>query len=691
MRILLTGNTGYVTQAWIEHAFPGCRVLITGTPQVKSHAMHGISVLEGRNAEYRKLFEAYDIDTVVVFSHRLTYRSRQHGELEQLEELLDVCRAHAPQRVLYLDGPNTGDEAQESAVSRAAVQLCMRACSENVQVRVVQLPYLYSGANKEDFLYGLFADLEREGDYDFGTAPGQRVNMMSCMDLAELIRRFMEEWPQSSDVLRVPDTFGTTFVDLERALQTMNPAWRFEYDLSAAASEPAVDDQVLRRSYGFVPQRSLIDELLAEEQKYQSAKPKKRTAMEKFALWRGEHKKLFLFIELLVAVALTVLCGRLANWQYQFRLIDFRLLLVVLLSTMYGFNMGMLAATAASVLLLMAYAQQGFTWLTLFYEPANWISFIAYYTVGAVCGYLRLIANDKVRFVEEENEKMRGKLRFVQALYLDVLSDKREYKKQIVGSKDSFGKIFEITQKLNVMDEQEVFIKAIEIIENIMDNHSVALYSVDNGQYLRLIASSKALGASLPVSNRLSAYQEALDTIEKGEVYVNNGLLKGYPMYMVGMHHNGELVSIAFVQEADYAQMSLYYINLFKILCGLISSSLAHALEHQDNTRDQRCVGTTHVLKPAYFEKRLEQERRKDEQKIATHILLHLDGMGKSVEEMDAVLSTRVRKCDIVGYAPDGELYLILAQATYQSLPVIEKRLSDAGIRSELVRVEEVY
>lgn len=690
MRVLLTGNTGYLTQEWIEQAFPDSRVLITGNTVMESSPDKRITVLRGQRAVYKKIFEAYDIDAVVVFSQRLTLHTAQHEELETLEKLIELGRQHGPAKLLYLDGPKMADEQKESIISRAACQLCLREDGDMLQIRVVHVPYLYSGANAQDYFYRMFESLDKDGRFQFGEAAGQCAYFLADDDLAELVRRMMEDWPQSVQPLRVPDCFGLRFVDLENKLRQINPSWQFEYDADAQISETSEDDLVLRRMYGWFPRICVLEDLQAVGETYQQAKPKKRKVMEKLSRWRAEHRKLFMAIELLTAAVLTVLCGELSQWQVQFGLIDFRLLLVVLMGTMYGLNMGLLSATIASVLLVMAYHQQGTNWMTLFYEPTNWIAFIAYYIAGAVCGYLRLIANDKLRFAQEENEQLRERLRFAQTLYADVLSDKREYKKQIIGSQDSFGKIFDITQRLNVVDEQEVFIKAIEIIENIMGNRSVALYSVDRGEYIRLIASSKDLSASLPVSDKISTYIDALETVKNGDVYVNTKMLKGYPMYMAGLRHNGELVALAFVQEADYAQMSLYYINLFKILCGLISSSLAHALEHQEAIRHERCVEGTHILKPAYFEKCLELERQKDEQKIATHILLRIDGGSKSVQMLDAQLSTRVRKCDIVGYSNDGGLYLILAQATYQAVPIVAKRLKDIGVESELVRVEDV-
>lgn len=48
--------------------------------------------------------------------------------------------------------------------------------------------------------------------------------------------------------------------------------------------------------------------------------------------------------------------------------------------------------------------------------------------------------------MKEENKLILDKFLFMREMYQETLSDKRQYKKQILGSRDSFGKIFDITK-----------------------------------------------------------------------------------------------------------------------------------------------------------------------------------------------------------------------------------------------------
>ncbi len=54
----------------------------------------------------------------------------------------------------------------------------------------------------------------------------------------------------------------------------------------------------------------------------------------------------------------------------------------------------------------------------------------------------------------------------------------KRYKKQILGSKDSFGKIFDITRKLDIVQPEELFIETMHIMEEVLENETFAFYSL---------------------------------------------------------------------------------------------------------------------------------------------------------------------------------------------------------------------
>ena len=151
----------------------------------------------------------------------------------------------------------------------------------------------------------------------------------------------------------------------------------------------------------------------------------------------------------------------------------------------------------ASVSLAMGYLRQGTTLMLLFYAPANWLAFIVYFVVGASCGYVQLRNTETARFVQEENKLLCKRLEFTRKLYQDTLEDKQMFRRQILGRRDSFGKIYAVTQQLDMLQPQEIYRKTVQIMEDVLENHSLTIYRMEkNHVFARLTAASAGMISS---------------------------------------------------------------------------------------------------------------------------------------------------------------------------------------------------
>ena len=104
MEILLTGYTAFLTQEWIETAFPDDHVLTTHT---KSEALLDTRVktvtLDGKQL-LAQINETYQFARIVYFSEYLLPHGEQEGELDRLRWVLQACREREVQ-LLYFSGP----------------------------------------------------------------------------------------------------------------------------------------------------------------------------------------------------------------------------------------------------------------------------------------------------------------------------------------------------------------------------------------------------------------------------------------------------------------------------------------------------------------------------------------------------------------------------------------------------------
>lgn len=686
MRVLLVGNTGYITKEFVQEAFPESEVFIMGNSLLKTERKKHLNVrpFPERDEELEDIFRTYDFEFMVYFSNYITFHGTMEGEAEKLRKVLSYCKRSKEIHVIYLTGPEAGYAATtgKTLLVRGAENLCCQyGKMYQIPVKIVRIPYLYSGVYKEDYFYKMFAAIRSGEPVEIQESPDQPLQFLNSMDLAEFLEKMSDNWDEEYHYLNVPNVFSNTFRELEQKIKEIDASVRIENKGLTPVEKIPPDDKVVRFKYGWFPKVSLLEDFSDIYDQYLDSIGEKERRIDRWKIWLDKHRSIVKIVELVIGFFLFEILNHLAGNQAQFKMIDLRLVFIVLFGSLYGINYGIAAAALETVSLLAAYEREGVGWTTLFYEPSNWIPFIFYFAVGAICGYVRMKNKENIEFVTDENKLIQEKFLFMRDMYQDSLYDKRTYKKQIMGSRDSFGKIFDITRKLDTVLPQELFIETIHVMEDMLENHAVAVYSLGkNSEFGRLEIASKEIRSEFPNSIRISKYQAAISELEDGNVWVNRELLPDYPAYMAGIRKNKELVMIVCIKDVRSDQMTLYYMNLFKILCGLVEVALLRALEYQEAAKNMQYVEGTHILKTSYFMERLETFHAMQDEMVASYILLRLEHPGKSKEEADQILQHLIRANDVWGISEEGELYLILSQTDKESLPIVSGRLKKAGI-----------
>ena len=693
MRVLLVGNTGYITKEFVQEAFPESEVFIMGNSLRKTERKKHLIVrpFPEQDEELEDIFHTYDFELMVYFSNYITFHGTMEGEAEKLRKVLSYCKRSKEIHVIYLTGPEAGYAATtgKTLLVRGAENLCCQyGKMYQIPVKIVRIPYLYSGVYKEDYFYKMFAAIRSGEPVEIQESPDQPLQFLNSMDLAELLEKMSDNWDEEYHYLNVPNVFSNTFRELEQKIKEIDASVRIENRGLIPVEKIPPDDKVVRFKYGWFPKISLLEDFSDIYDQYLDSIGEKERRIDRWKIWLDKHRPIVKIVELVIGFFLFEFLNHLAGNQAQFKMIDLRLVFIVLFGSLYGINYGIAAAALETVSLLAAYEREGVGWTTLFYEPSNWIPFIFYFAVGAICGYVRMKNKENIEFVTDENKLIQEKFLFMRDMYQDSLYDKRTYKKQIMGSRDSFGKIFDITRKLDIVQPEELFIETIHIMEEVLENETFAFYSLSqkNG-YGRLEAASPKSQGMYSASIRLSEYTFALETLEKGQVWANRDFIKGYPMYMAGIRKEGSLVMLICIQEVKNGQLTVYYRNLFQILCGLVETSLLRALEYQEATEYKKYVENTRILKPEYFEKSLELQHSMREQKMASYILLKLKYGNMTIADADEALDSCIRENDIRGISPEGELYLILTQADDKALPIILERLKRNGFEGKVLDV----
>jgi len=677
-RVLFLGNTGYITYDFVEKTFPDALTVILGDSSLKKRK--NLKVYSVKSPSYRRVLNTYDFDLIVYFASDLTYKNALPSDSQELRTVLKEVKTCQPNtRFIYLSSPDSIFEGKSDRafLSRAKEELCEYYFNEHaLDLKIIRIPYLFSGSYKNDFLYKLFDGAEKDNTVILDEIDSSRCYFLSMFDLSDLLIRITDNWKTGSGILDINDEFNLTFHDIEKKFASIKPGVRFEYSGENPGEVLSFNNKAVRNEYGWFSKISIVEDLEEQYEKHlESKKLILTTLYDKLRQWLKEHTLVMKIAELLILFVVTELLLQLTGSSIIFSIVDFRMAYIVIMATIHGLPFGIAAAGLSSLSWFIAKVSSGTNWMTIFYEPSNWFAFVFFFLVGAICGYIKLKNDDKIKYLDDQNELLEEKLIFTRDLYNDTFEEKRSLKKQIISSKDSFGKIFDITRQLDTVEPRKLYLRIMDTFEEVLENKSISVYSVnEDSNFARLEVSSRDIISTTARSISLETYAPVVEKLRKNEVWKNTDLTPGLPMYAAEATREGKLQIMIFIWHAGNNQKSLYYVNLFKILCDLVEMSLIRAYDYNRAVFEKQYISGTRILHTEDFEKVYENFKNMSGRKVFSYVQLDIGLRGHSVEEADDMIEKRIRANDVLGINNEGRLRLLLSQATKDDLGFILPR-----------------
>ena len=696
MEVLLVGNTDFITKQWIQHAFPRDHVVIAeregtvdGNDRLRIVNMSDANTLA-------ETLTTYEFDRIVFFSEDLTPRSDRDGDLGALRRLLHAIRNRQTQ-ILMVSGPESEftypenvdvRDTSKSLVSRASEELCLYyARTYRLEVKIIRSPYLYaSDHNGVTAYFNHLFEQSESGTLSFCEQKNQQTCFLCADDLAELIYRMFDDWTAESEIFHVPNVFNFTYGDLADVISAAFPGLSVTFGEDRPQCYPA-DDHVLRLRYGWSPRYSLKQDLPPVLQRWKEARAQEQSGKHPIWDFLRNHSKPWIAFEICVTFILEELLRTAVQGNSQLETVDLRLFFVVIVGTMYGMNAGVFAAALACAGMALSYASKGASFAPLFYDTSNWLAFVVYFVAGAVCGYVQLRNRENLRFMRDENSLLRERLAFLRDLYHDVLDDRRMLRGQIIGRRDSFGKMYAMTRELDEVLPRKLYYATIRIMQDTLGGDSFGIYRIDNGgRFAHLMAASPQTESLFSKSALLENYANIVTALDHGRLWVNRNLEQNLPMYAAGVRADGKLAVVIVLAKARPDQMNLYFQNLFTIMCGLVESAMVRAFDYENVARQTRLVPGTEFLNTQAFLPKVLAANELKRNHMGNHLLLRVED---AWQDDGSRLMGAIRQTDEAGVLQDGNVYVLMDQVSEHELPIINRRLSQAGLHVTLVSDHE--
>ena len=385
-------------------------------------------------------------------------------------------------------------------------------------------------------------------------------------------------------------------------------------------------------------------------------------------------ENLIFFIALNIFIYLTQSIG-------LHEVIDVYLLYIIVIGVIYGYEQSIFTV-------ILSVIAKGFIATSWDVRVLNFTNYAVYmwilelFTVGVLVGYLKEKYTIKYLDMRDKTDYLEMQLNDVREINQKDQEIKNLYEERLVNYKDSFGRIYKIVSELDVIEPKGIIFKSIGVIEEIMDTKDVSIYILSGKSgFFRLVASSSQKAKTLKNSLRTTDHQVLFEKLEKKQMYINTTLDPGYPMMAEGIYKGQKLESIIMVWSLPFANNNLYEMNIFRVACRLIESSLKLAYEYIQNIKKPYNSEADNVLDKESFSQVAEVYKYGVEEGIVEfHIMSLKRSINMTPKDFFQITNRSIRETDYIGVEDQDHLHILLTNTNHEESAPVIRRLEESGI-----------
>jgi nucleoside-diphosphate-sugar epimerase len=698
MDLLLTGDLSNLVDEFCKQLSDGNRVVIASKYIEKKNYLKKPAIFPcaPNDPLFSKLFDSYSFNVVIFLARRGEQKEKETGMIEDLDHCLQLCVKHNVSQVIYVSSSEVyaGNDNIDERCSPIPIDNSgyILAAGENLikfyrlkfglNTIVIHIPYMYGDSISDSLLANIYAQHSHNEKYVFHGLPSQQCDFIKDTDLVSLIAKLIDEgYDLPHGVINLGSGSPISLYELAELVRKVIPNFEYEFTNTESSVPPHMKVETALNSYNWIPYNKIVNQMAVTLKKFTENNQIRISFLRRFYEKVRKNHFILTTIELIIGFALMQFLNFLSSTDVQYRYVDFRLLFVVFFGSVYGIRVGMLAVLLAIVSCVLSYYGTNLDWQLMFFNIDNWLPFLIYIAAGVVTGYIKDKSVSVLELEKEQRSTMEERYVFLYELYDQTLKNKRQYQDQLLSYRNSFGRIYNITKRLDNVLPDSVIHEAVVILEDLLQNQSISIYTVNqNATYARLWVSSKNIYSTVQKSIRLNSFRLMLNEIKRDEIWCNKELIDGYPAYCAPVFSHEKITALIMINEVRYEQMTTYYYNLIKVLCGLIKDSLIRALNYDNAIEDKIFIEGTRIYKCYQFENILAAKQKMRGDNVANYELLRINNRYKDITSLYKIIEKCIRSTDTIGQGRDGYIYIILTQIGQESINMVMDRFLENGI-----------
>jgi len=337
-------------------------------------------------------------------------------------------------------------------------------------------------------------------------------------------------------------------------------------------------------------------------------------------------------------------------------------ILASLIAMRNGNVMGVLIALIMSVLYTIFYFVDQGSLIGFFAEYHNSmnisITFLATTIFGIGFEKYRESIERRTEKIEDSSirfNELRDKYYRVNRLYHDL-------KIQVVNSDNSLLNLYEISQKFNTFNEDELFTELVGIMSRFLKTDAVSIYNFTSNGFMRL----KIKNGEYPIDY-------SIDTLEdkRFELLIDSKkpLKKSdvedpkFPVMAAPIIIDDLIEAVVCIDDIDFSVGNEYSFQIFKMIIDWFHDSLRKIdLVNPDDSI--RYYDNTKIMKYKNFLERLETEKIRRERYSLDYVYMIFNVNRMDIDGINRRLQSAIRSVDVVSFDEENSRLHILLPAT---------------------------
>ena len=646
---------------------------------------------------FDNLMLAHHFDAIIFFAYNLDNSNDLNMEFEHLHNILSITNRYGTKLFFYVRSNEPENINEGSFLAAETRNIVDSACEElckafqragGMIVRIIRLPYVYSTEFADNKFSYLMKAAIQGNEIVFRANLDDDIDSICEEDLGTFLMHLLDD-PLDDEIRTINlgggnhMTYGQLAHLYSQEVKRLRVSWLRADDKAFLAYK---EDETALKDFGWRPfhrlendmpdiKEATLEEIKKEEQLNDEIKDKDKMAI----LSRFKYP-----IDLIIVMGMAELLTRIAPDRSYFSSWDIRLIAVLLLGMTDGTAIGIVSGVIASLLYIISIAETK-SLLVLLKEPGMLVPIVFFILIGNISGYLCDKKNDEIDNACKEAEIQNEQCGYLNKLYDKTRETRESFQNQILGFRNSYGRIYALLKRIEDADEHNMFAEAVACTEEIMETSNVAIYKrIGAGETYDEQAHSMMMSKRMPRTVNLRDFPDMYPLLKNGETFVNKALKEGYPAYAAAIRSGEEMNGFIVLTNADYRQMNMEYADKFSVVTGIISVDLVRTMRIHAEYENQ--IQEASIMGQEDFSKLIMAYCDENGNVLQQHSMLLIKIVNMSVKEAARRVSAIIRGDDVIGLDEKNRIILLLPNTSGQGVEIVKKKLKADGIDSEILQ-----